>query len=143
MFLDACRDNPFIDPMHGYTRSVGSRGLAETEASLGTLVAYAAQPGSVASDGAGHHSPFTTALLKNLGRPGDSISQSLTRVRRAVCDATRGNQIPQDFNSLLDEIYFTPASSESDKEAALRAQIAAAQAKINQLRNKTKKRWRH
>ncbi|MCP5081578.1 MAG: SUMF1/EgtB/PvdO family nonheme iron enzyme [Alphaproteobacteria bacterium] len=133
VFLDACRDNPFIASMKGYTRSVGDKGLAQTKASLGTLVAFAAQPGAVASDGVGRHSPFTSALLKYLGRPGESISQTLIRVRRSVYKETKGEQIPQDFNSLLDDAFLVAAASNQLSSEDLRKKIAAAKAKLARL----------
>ena len=47
-------------------RSIG-RGLARIEPNISdTLIAFAAKAGSVALDGAGGNSPFTSALLKNI-----------------------------------------------------------------------------
>ena len=59
--LDACRDNPFAVAMRraGGTRSIG-RGLASVEPPGETLVAYAAKEGTVAADGEGRNSPYTT-----------------------------------------------------------------------------------
>ncbi len=134
LFLDACRDNPFIDAMRGYTRAVGSRGLAQiSNPSLGTLISYAAQPGTVAQDGVGRHSPYTAALLEHLGTPGQSISQTLTRVRRAVYDATKGGQVPQDFNSLLDEFYITPKAQAEEDTGKLNDELAALEAELKRL----------
>ena len=69
--LDACRDNPFAAAMKrsGATRSIG-RGLARVEPAGETLVAYAAKGGSVASDGEGRNSPYSTALLGPSGGAG-------------------------------------------------------------------------
>ena len=71
IILDACRDNPFAVAMQrsGATRSIG-RGLASIEPSGETLVAYAAKEGTVADDGEGRNSPYTTALLAHLEEPG-------------------------------------------------------------------------
>ena len=77
IILDACRDNPFARTVRrtSETRSIG-RGLAKIEPpSSDTLIAFAAKAGSTAADGDGKHSPFTTALLKNLRRR-DSICGS-------------------------------------------------------------------
>jgi uncharacterized caspase-like protein len=64
------------------------QGLAGIESGIGTLIAYATQPDSVALDGTGQNSPFTAALLENIGTPGVEIRQMLSRVRRAVIDNT-------------------------------------------------------
>ena len=56
MILDACRNNPFTRS----TRS-GQAGLAQMDAPVGTLVAFATSPGAVASDGAGITPVWTTA----------------------------------------------------------------------------------
>jgi uncharacterized caspase-like protein len=63
VILDACRDNPFTKAMR---RSVASRavsrGLAKIEPTASnTLVAFAAKAGSVALDGDGQNSPFTSS----------------------------------------------------------------------------------
>ena len=70
IILDACRDNPFAVAMQrsGATRSIG-RGLARVEPSGETLVAYAAKEGTVAADGEGRNSPYTSALLAHLEEP--------------------------------------------------------------------------
>ena len=57
-------------------------GLGKVEpTSTDTLIAYAAKAGSTAEDGDREHSPFTTALLKNLTVPG-SISGSPSAASR-------------------------------------------------------------
>jgi uncharacterized protein len=102
IILDACRDNPFINAMQrtGGGRSVG-RGLARVEpASVDTLVAYAAKAGTVASDGDGRNSPFTSALLKHLATPGLDIRLALGLVRDDVIASTRSRQEPFVYGSL-------------------------------------------
>src|ERR1700681_3487656 len=72
VILDACRDNPFAKTMKRTvaSRAVG-RGLAKIEpTSPNTMIAFAAKAGSTASDGDSKNSPFTTALVKYLPRPG-------------------------------------------------------------------------
>src|SRR5262249_42481086 len=90
IILDACRDNPFTRTIQKTvaTRSIG-RGLAKIEVvSSDTLIAFAAKAGSTASDGDATHSPFTTALLKNLTVPGLDLRIALGRVRDDVLAAT-------------------------------------------------------
>lgn len=102
VILDACRDNPFINAMTrtGAGRSIG-RGLARVEpTSVDTLVAYAAKAGTVAADGDGRNSPFTSALLKHLATPGLDIRLALGLVRDDVIAATKSRQEPFVYGSL-------------------------------------------
>src|SRR6185436_14765326 len=82
------------------TRSIG-RGLAKIEPpSTDTLIAFAAKAGSTAADGDGKHSPFTTALLKNLTAPGLDLRIALGRVRDDVLEMTGRGQEPFVYGSL-------------------------------------------
>ena len=99
--LDACRDNPFAKQMtrSGATRSIG-RGLARVEPAGETLVAYAAKGGSVAADGEGRNSPYSTALLAHLEQPGLEVGLMFRKVRDAVLRTTGGRQEPFVYGSL-------------------------------------------
>jgi peptidoglycan hydrolase-like protein with peptidoglycan-binding domain len=102
IILDACRDNPFVRTVRrtSETRSIG-RGLAKIEPMTSdTLIAYAAKAGSTAADGDEKHSPFTTALLKNLTTPGLDLRIALGRVRDDVIEATGNKQEPFVYGSL-------------------------------------------
>lgn len=112
VILDACRNNPMAARLSteleasrglGLTRlppkEVGL-GLAEVATSAGTFIAFATEPGSVALDGTGANSPFTSALVRHLGTPDEEIGRVLQRVRRDVIEATGGDQIPWDHSSL-------------------------------------------
>jgi hypothetical protein len=128
IFLDACRDNPFAAAAPaavaapprprggGGTRSVG--GLASVRSSSGTLIAFATAPGQVALDGTGENSPFTTALLQHIRTPGLEAREMLARTRRAVREATGGEQIPWDNSSLEAPFYFFVARGEAAGVAA-------------------------
>jgi len=88
VMLDACRDNPFENRFRG-----GTRGLARVEAAAsGTLVSYAAKPGTVAADGQGRNSPYTAAWLAALAEPGLTHHDILDRVHVAVKRATGDRQ---------------------------------------------------
>ncbi len=102
--LDACRDNPFAKAMtrSGATRSIG-RGLARVEPAGETLVAYAARGGSVAADGEGRNSPYSTALLAHLEEPGLEVGLMFRKVRDAVLRSTGGRQEPFVYGSLSSE----------------------------------------
>ncbi len=111
VILDACRDNPFAAAMKrsGAKRSIG-RGLARVEPSGETLVAYAAKGGSVAADGAGRNSPYSTALLAHVQEPGLEVGLMFRKVRDAVLNATGGHQEPFVYGSLSSKgFYFSTA----------------------------------
>ena len=113
VFLDACRDNPLARTLArslgGTSRSVSvDQGLAQMQAGVGTLIAYATEPDAVALDGEGPNSPFTTALLKHLDTPGLEIRHILSRVRQDVLEMTDDRQVPWDHSSLTGSFYFLP-----------------------------------
>ena len=95
VFLDACRDNPLMQVAN---RGV-SRGLAPINVSEGTLISYATKDGSVAQDGNGKNSPFTSALLEHIGDP-DDIAVVLRKVREKVMKSTGNKQQPWEYGSL-------------------------------------------
>jgi uncharacterized caspase-like protein len=114
VFLDACRDNPFVRRLSAAQRGVSSRGLARIEPTAsGLLVAFSTAPGQVALDGTEINSPFTAALLKHIETPGLEIKSLLARVTRDVVDATKGKQRPWQNSSLEGDFYFIspPAST--------------------------------
>ena len=125
IILDACRDNPFSTTMKRSIASRGiERGLSKVEPeNPNTLVAYAAKAGSTASDGAGEHSPFTTALLVQLPVPGQDLRKSLGYVRDAVLKSTSNKQEPFVYGSLGgDDVALVAAPA---RTAAVPAQVAA------------------
>ena len=110
VFLDACRDNPLSRSLarsFGETRSATvGQGLAQLNAGIGTLITFATSPNTVALDGTGRNSPFTTALLRHIRTPDLEVRTMLTRVRADVVKATNDRQLPWDHSSLLGEFYF-------------------------------------
>jgi len=107
VILDACRNNPF----KGKLRSV-SRGLAKLNAASGSLVAFAAAPGQVASDGNSDNSPYTSALVEAMQVPGLSVEQMFKRVRVSVEIETGNKQTPWEESSLRGDFFFTPKKAE-------------------------------
>jgi uncharacterized caspase-like protein len=130
VFLDACRDNPFVEQISrsARTRSLTvSSGLAEMKSSEGTLLAFATGPGQVALDGHGGHSPFTKALLDNLGEPNTEISVALTKVRAEVAAITKKKQSPWASTNLTGLFYMNQiATAETTKTDAAPDKIATA-----------------
>jgi uncharacterized caspase-like protein len=112
VFLDACRDNPLLKNLArsmGATRSATlSRGLARVSSGLGTMISYATAPDAVALDGKGRNSPYTTALLRHIERPGIDVANMMISVRQDVVKATRAKQVPWEYSSLTGRFYFKP-----------------------------------
>ena len=114
VFLDACRDNPFLNSIaraRGVRSSAMHRGLKRVDdVQGGMFIAYATAPGDVAADGGSRNSPFTAALKLHIGEPGMEINQVINRVRRTVV-AAQPAQRPWHSSSLHDDFFFAPASS--------------------------------
>jgi uncharacterized caspase-like protein len=116
VILDACRDNPFkqsasrglvqADTTSGLARSDGSGGLAAMEALVGTFIAFATAPESVAADGSGRNGVYTENLLRNLTEPGLKIEDVFKRTRFGVRQETGGRQVPWENTSLEGDFYF-------------------------------------
>ena len=140
VILDACRENPFAPRMRSLrqSREIGRGFVPPSRQGADTLVAYAAAVGETAADGEGIHSPFTSALLNNLTRPGIDIRLALGKVRDEVLSATDSRQIPFITGSLGgDNLLFAvpdaPVTSGSEPdviqqafETAMRADTVSA-----------------
>jgi hypothetical protein len=108
VLLDACRDNPFA--MLGVRG--GGGGLMRVDAPDGTLISYATKPGSVAQDGDGADSPYSTALAMLLGQPGVPVLSMFNQLGVAVKHMTGDNQQPWMSASPLEkEFMFVPANA--------------------------------
>lgn len=97
VMLDACRNNPFQSQWSGIARSTihVQQGLAAIEQiQKATILSYATEPGSIAVDGRGRHSPYTQALLKYLDQPGLTVEAMFSEVGRDVFRNTHGGQKP-------------------------------------------------
>jgi uncharacterized caspase-like protein len=108
VILDACRDNPF----KGSLESEVSQGLAPVKAPAGTLIAFATEPGGVASDGTRGNGVYTKHLLRYLPES-ISVEEVFKKVRTGVAKDTRNNQIPWEHSSLLNEVYFSPPKNKN------------------------------
>lgn len=140
VFLDACRNNPFLKKLQsrpGANRSALGRGLAPIEPNEGTVVAFAAKGGTTASDGSERNSPFTKALLKHIVQPGLDVDFMLRHVRDDVMKDTGGRQEPFKYGSLPAENL---TLAETEEAAAQRQKIAGAPAQaVNTVRSETDK----
>ncbi|MGI9521691.1 MAG: caspase family protein [Hyphomicrobiaceae bacterium] len=119
IFLDACRNNPLT---RNLARAMGTRainigrGLAPIESGFGTLISFSTQPGNVALDGTGRNSPFSAALVNHIGTPGDSVSDTLIKVRREVMEATNKRQVPWEHSSLTGQVFFSQETDVQDRK---------------------------
>jgi len=104
VILDACRDNPYERKF----RSGSSRGLAIVTPPRGTLIAYATDANSVASDGDGSNGLYTEALVKSLRKPGLLLSNVFRETRREVLQRSNNRQNPAEYDKLLEDFYFVP-----------------------------------
>ncbi len=103
VILDACRNNPYGDTFRS-----GSRGLGRVDAPSGSLIAYSAAPGKVATDGKGANSPYTAALALAMTEPGLKLEDIFKRVRVSVEHETNRQQTPWESSSLTGDFYFVP-----------------------------------
>lgn len=144
VILDACRDNPFSQRMvRTISKRAIGRGFAPIEPPLSdTLIAFAAKAGSIAEDGSGTHSPFTSSLLKNLTAPGIDLRIALGRVRDDVSRATGKKQEPFVYGSLGgDHVSLLAAPEKGDfKQQAPQVEPAAVDYELASQAN-TKASW--
>lgn len=122
VFVDACRDNPFVNILRDSlpsTRSASvTRGLARVEHVGGpdspeTMVVFAAASNDVALDGDRENSPFAQALAQHLKALDTEISVAMKRVIRDVREATQGEQSPEIQIQMSVEVYLNISVSQS------------------------------
>ena len=107
LILDACRDNPF---KRSWTRGSESKGFAQMSAK-GTLIAFAASPGSTAQDGGNYslrNGVFTYFLKQEIAKEGVSILEIFTNVTGKVSELTHEQQEPYTNSSLRKNFYLIP-----------------------------------
>lgn len=123
MILDACRNNPFARSFRSAVQ-----GLAQMEAPVGTLVAFATAPGAVASDGGGVNGLYTRHLLQALGKPGLKAEDVFKQTRAAVRRDSQGKQIPWESTSMEGDFYFVAAPAAAAPPAPPPAPVDTARA---------------
>ena len=102
IILDACRNNPYSRSF----RSGAGPGLASVNAPVGTIIAYATAPGSVAADGEGSNGLYTQEFVKILSIPNMKIEDVFKKVRTQVKTISKGTQIPWENSSIEGDFYF-------------------------------------
>ena len=123
LILDACRDNPFNK--RSWSRGGESKGLAQMSAS-GTLIAFAAKPGSTAADGGNYNlrnGVFTHYLKQEIVKEGVSIQEIFTNVTNKVynltSDQAEGLQEPFTNISLRQIFYFKPKANDRPSDVVI------------------------
>lgn len=134
VFLDACRTNPFPPgaqlqwggaalPVSAGGLSLG-KGVAEAVSapapqSVGSVIAFAAEPGHVALDGpADGNSPYAAALLRHLSAStGSEFGTVMRLVTEEVYLKTGGRQRPWVNESLTKLLYFGAPRDDLSGEA--------------------------
>ncbi len=103
LILDCCRNNPLEG--RAWTGGRGEGGLAAIDLQrldAATMVVYSASPGKVARDQislSDPHSPFATALLTEIRRPGSNAFSAFASVEESVYSVTGQTQRPKVFFS--------------------------------------------
>jgi hypothetical protein len=105
VMLDACRDNPYARSFRNTARGLAIVSSAPT----GTVISYSTGPGNVARDGEGRNSPYTSALIQYMKKPGLTIEDVLKGVRQKLRKET--GQVPWELSSLEGKFYFTAPTS--------------------------------
>jgi uncharacterized caspase-like protein len=83
--LDACRNNPFANPIRGYVPLLGM--AAQFYAPQNSIVAMSTGNGQLSLDGDGRNGTFTKNLLQNIATPNQHVEDML----KAVSIGTRAD----------------------------------------------------
>lgn len=113
VILDACRNNPFSGKS-----GPKAQGLAQMDAPVGTLLAYATAPGKLAADGSGANSLYASHLAQHLLTPGLPVEHVFKRVREGVVRDTKEFQVPWESSSLQGEFAFIPGVATAQETPA-------------------------
>jgi uncharacterized caspase-like protein len=137
VILDACRNNPFASST-GKSQHT-AQGLAQMDAPVGTLLAYATAPGKLAADGLGginaRNGVYAQQLARQLLSPGLPVEHVFKRVREAVVRASREAQVPWESSSLQGEFAFVPAAAAVARDGAADVEAAAELAFWNSVQS--------
>lgn len=124
VILDACRDDPFA----GAYRPP-AKGLSQFDAPVGSLLAYATSPGSVAQDSDGENGLYTSNLLREFAVRGARLEDAFKRVRLNVRLASHGQQVPWESTSLEEDVYLFPsrraALTDAEQDQQLEQEIGS------------------
>jgi len=110
VIIDACRDDPYS---RSWGRTGKGRGLAVVaRVPPETYIAFSAEPGQIASDGAGaKNSPFSKALVKHLSTAGLELNALFRAVRGDVQRLTSNKQSPMSWEKRVKEFFFKASAA--------------------------------
>jgi len=103
-FLDACRDNPFSNPMRGYVPMLGF--ASQLYAPRNSIIAMSTGAGQLSLDGNGRNGTFTRNLLQHMSKPDQPIEDMLKAVSmgtRVEANSFNRQQDPQIMVSYADK----------------------------------------
>src|ERR1700681_988645 len=113
VILDAARKNPWQQIVSGRVR-----GLAHQPPIHGLTVIYPVAPGEVVGDAPRSANLFAVELLKSVKVPGLSFKEVFRRVRTAVAQATRDQQIPSESSPSPDDLVISSTRKTAATPAA-------------------------
>ena len=117
--IDACRTNSFPS----FSRDI-VKGLSAVEAPKGSIVVFATQPGTTASDGTGKNGLFTSKLLKYINEPNLNVGEVFRKVKQDVNADSEGKQLPSVVdNSIGGDFYFSKDESSKKVQPVLQPPI--------------------
>ena len=120
VILDACRNNPFKRSFR-----TSKKGFAQMDAPLGTVIAYATSPGSVAADGDGRNGTYTESLLKNLQISNLDVQKMFNRIGLDVMKKTNKKQVPWVSTTPFPDYYLAMGKQPVPKVKPVRPQPVA------------------
>ena len=146
VILDACRNNPLSRSFRS-----ASKGLAQPRFQpVGTIIAFSTAPGSIAYDGKGENSPYTSELYNAILKPGLKIEDVFKRVRAGVMAMTQSKsspQIPWENSSLIGDFYFSGGPSLASNQNAAPTQTKPSEGNFSlddlQKQAETEKAWQN
>jgi formylglycine-generating enzyme required for sulfatase activity len=113
VILDAARKNPWQQIVSGRVR-----GLARQPPIQGLTVIYPVAPGEVVGDAPRSANLFAVELIKSVKVPGLSFKEVFRRVRTAVAQATRDQQIPSESSPSPDDLVISSTRKPAATPAA-------------------------
>ncbi len=128
--FDACRNDPFVNPIRGYVPQTGL--ASQLYMPNNSILAMSTGPGQLALDGTGRNGTFTKNLLQHLPTPRQTIEDMLKHVSRGTTEDARRlgyKQTPQITTSYAERYCLTGCTD----QLANAPQIDAKSRELNTL----------
>jgi uncharacterized caspase-like protein len=124
VIVDAARANPFAR-----SGAPLASGLALVEPEPGLLIAFNAQPGTVAPEGQGPYGPYAQALAEMMREGGLPLPQVFERVRLRVNDISKGAEVTWHASHVDAPFQFFERAADAPPPPVAPEQTAAIRAK--------------